>query len=453
MAGGSGTRLWPLSREKYPKQFLKVFGQKSLLRLTFERLLKLLEPKDIMVATSEEYEYHVRNDLYPYDGYSVILEPERKNTGPTVALGMLYALERLSSKEDEIFFVIPSDHYIEPVDKYVNYLRFGGDISREGYVVAFGIKPWEPNTNFGYIKIGEGLMEDGGFRAYRMAEFVEKPDISLAELFFKDGGYFWNSGNFVFTIETGLRELVEHSPEIGSFAQKGFNYTLKNYRELPEIAFDYVEMEKTKKGAVIPMDILWSDVGSFDGLYRILPNKDDKSSNAHIGDVLCIDSENTLAYSTGRLIGLIGVKDIAVVEERDAILVIKKDMSSKVRDLVNMLKGMGREEAKHHVEIHERWGKRLLLDKGPSYKIYRITIYPNKDIGPQMHMHSTRTWMVLGGTLLLKSNGKEGFISVGDSGYVHKATPYYIQNRGFIPAEVIEVRVGEYLEDDDLIPL
>ena len=449
MAGGSGTRLWPLSREKYPKQFLKIFGEKSLLRLTYERLLRLLDHRDIIIATSKEYEYHVRNDLYPYDGYSLVLEPERKNTGPTVLLGLLFALEKLSSSEDEVFFVIPSDHYIQPEERYLDYLRFAQKVAKMGYVVAFGIKPSSPDTNFGYIKLGEKLLSEGEAVAYNMERFVEKPSYQLAQDFLRDGSYMWNSGNFAFTIKVGLEEIKTNASHMWELSGESFGVMIENYSKLPEIAFDYMQMEKTKRGAVIPMDIVWSDVGSFEGLYRVLPSN--HKGNVHVGDTLCLDSENTLAYSTDRLVALIGVRDVAVVEERDAVLVLSRDASHKVKDLVNHLISMGRREAKYHVELHERWGKRLLLDEGNAYKIYKLTIYPNREIGPHMHMHSTRTWMVLKGTLLFNSKGEESFVSVGDSRFVNKATPYLIRNSGFIPAELIEVRVGEYLEDDDVI--
>lgn len=451
MAGGSGTRLWPLSREKYPKQFLKIFGNKSLLRLTYERLLKLVHHKDIIIATSEEYEYHVKNDLYPYEGYSLILEPERKNTGPTVLLGMLFALEKLSVKEDEVLLVIPSDHYIKPEERYVQYLNFGKKLAKMGYVVAFGINPSHPDPNFGYIKLGETLLSEEDLMAYRIDRFVEKPSYSTAQEFLREGSYMWNSGNFAFTIKVGLEEFKTNAPELWEFAQRGFHYTMENYSKLPEIAFDYIEMEKTKRGAVIPMDVEWSDIGSFEGLYRVLP-KDD-NSNACVGDTLCIDTENTLAYSTERLLALVGVNNVAVVEERDALLVIRRDMSHKVRDLVAMLKNMGRKEAKYHVEVHEEWGKRLLLDEGNAYKIYKLTIYPGREMGPYMHMHSTRTWMVLRGTLLFKLKDSERYASVGENLFIGKAQAYSIKNTGFIPAELIEVRVGEYLGEDDQVPV
>lgn len=450
MAGGSGTRLWPLSREKYPKQFLKVLGDKSLLKLTYERLLNFLDHSDIMIATSYEYEYHVRNHLYPYEGYSLILEPEKKNTGPTVMLGILFALEKLLSSEDDVLFVVPSDHYLYPTEKYVNYLKFGAKLARMGYIVTFGIKPSSPDTNFGYIKLGKSILSEGDYTAYQMERFVEKPSYTVAQNFLEEGSYMWNSGNFALTLKTGLEEIKENAPELWQFAREGFEHTLRNYSKLPEIAFDYIEMEKTKKGAVIPMDINWSDVGSFEGLYKVLPVND--RGNAHVGDTLIMDAENTLAYSTERLVALIGVSDVAVVEERDAVLVIRRDASHKVRDLVNKLKSMGRREAKYHVEIHERWGRRLLLDEGNTYKIYRLTIYPQREIGPHMHMHSTRTWMILSGTLLFNVKREEKFVSVGDSCFAGKATPYFIKNQGFIPAELIEVRVGEYLGDEDVIP-
>ncbi|RMH01469.1 MAG: mannose-1-phosphate guanylyltransferase/mannose-6-phosphate isomerase, partial [Aquificota bacterium] len=386
-----------------------------------------------------------------YEGYSLILEPERKNTGPTALLGMLFALEKLKASEDEVLFVVPSDHYIEPEEKYVEYLKLGEKVAKMGYVVAFGIKPSSPDTNFGYIKLGSQILSEKEATAYKIERFVEKPPYELAQEFLKDGSYMWNSGGFAFTIGVGLEEIKSNAPDMWELAGGSFEGMIKNYSRLPEIAFDYIEMEKTKRGAVIPMDILWSDVGSFEGLYRVLPSN--SNGNAHVGDVLFLDAENTLAYTSGRLLALIGVKDVAVIEERDAVLVLKRDASHKVKDLVSRLKSLGRREAKYHVEVHERWGKRLLLEEGDTYKIYKLTLYPSKEIGPQMHMHSTRTWMILKGTLLFEINQDKNYASVGDSRFANKTTPYFIKNVGFVPAELIEVRVGEYLGDEDVVPV
>ncbi|MCX7989783.1 MAG: mannose-1-phosphate guanylyltransferase/mannose-6-phosphate isomerase [Aquificaceae bacterium] len=450
MAGGSGTRLWPLSRENYPKQFLKLMGGQSLLRMAYERALRVADHKDIVIVSHRDYEHHIRNDLYPYEGYSLLLEPQRRNTGPAVAFGLTYMAEVLGTEGNEVVAVLASDHYIDPPEVFEKYLRFASQVATEGYLVAFGLFPDSPNVNFGYIKQGEEILKGEGMEAYRIESFTEKPPLEKAELFVREGGYYWNSGNFLFRLDVGLQEYEEHAPEIFEHMFKGYHHMLQHYSYLRDISFDYLEMERTKRGAVVPMRLRWSDVGSFEGFYALLK---DEGGNACVGDVLCLDTEGSFVYSSGRLVCVLGLKDLVVVEEKDSLLVMKREDSARVRELVSKLKEKSRREAVYHVEINEPWGKRLLLEEGGVYRIYKLTIYPNKAITRRIHMHQDLICLVLKGTVCFESEGSSQYKTAGETFYVRRATPYRVKNCGFIPAELIEVRSGEYLEEKDAILL
>ena len=451
LAGGSGTRLWPLSRENYPKQFLKIFGDKSLLLMTYERALKLANHEDIVIISHQDYKNHIVNDLYPYTGYSLVLEPQRKNTGPAVALGLLYIRDVLKASLEEEVLILASDHYIEPQDRFVEYMHFGKLVAKDGYVVAFGIQPSSPDVNFGYIKAGNEIKAEGELKAYAIKRFVEKPPIQTARAFLEEGGYFWDSGNFFLRLDVGLEEFETNAQEIGQHMKKGYAEFLKAYHQLPDIAFDYIEMEKTKRGAVIPMDITWSDVGFFDGLYRLLQKED--SNNACVGDVFCLDTEGSLVLSSDRLLCTVGLKDTLIVETKDSVLVMKKDGSAKVKELVKLLKESKRREVIENIEKNEAWGKSILLEEGQGYSVHKLILYPGKRISKRMHMHHNRVWMMLKGTLYIKFNELDFYFTPGESKYVKRTEAYSMENPGFIPAELLEIRMGEYIDDGDVILL
>ncbi len=449
LAGGSGTRLWPLSREKHPKQFLKLLGDRSFLRMTYERALRLVDPRDILIITHKDYQHKVKNDLYPHEGYGLLVEPNRKNTGPAIAYGLLYIKEILDADDEEVVFVLASDHLIQPEEKFVDYLKFSRGVAEKGYVVAFGIRPTRPEQNFGYIKADGPIEEQGDMKAYLMESFVEKPSRARAEEMLQEGVYFWNSGNFVFRLDTALEEYRLNAPEVYEFMFEGYKSFVQNYHKLPDISFDYIEMEKTKRGAVIPMDLLWSDVGSFDGLYSILDK--DQKENACVGRGLCIDSRGNLVYSNGKLVCLVDVEDTLVVEDRDAVLVMKRGSAAKVRELVKTLKEKNYKEAYYPLENSYEWGTELLLESGEGYRIYKLSILPGKGLGLRMHMHQNRSWTVLKGTLRVTVGSETRYYTSGDTAYANRTTPYNVENAGFIVAELLEIRMGEYLEEDDII--
>jgi mannose-1-phosphate guanylyltransferase / mannose-6-phosphate isomerase len=450
LAGGSGTRLWPASREAYPKQFLKLSGGKSLLQQTLERLLKIFSPQDILLLTNEQYKFHVLSEVNEISkdlADNILLEPARRNTAPAIALGMKYCLERLRTSSEEVLFVCPSDHIIKPVEKFVEYVKLAEKVARQGYIVAFGIKPLYPETGYGYIKItGE---DHGGY--YLVERFTEKPDLETAKRFLSEGNYFWNSGMFVFTIETMIEELRLCAPEIYQLFNQPLDDMIANFPKMLDISIDYAVMEKSKKVVAIPMDIYWSDIGSWDSLYDAL-DKDEKA-NVILGDVLAKDTESCLVIGNKRLIATVDLKDLIIVETDDAILIAKRGSAQKVKHVLEELKAKNRVETIEHRTVYRPWGEYTVLEEGPRYKIKRIVVKPGASIDLQIHHHQNKHWIVVKGTAKVTIGDRVMYVHENESVYVPKSTPHRLENPGEIPLEIIEVQNGDYVGEDDIIRL
>jgi len=450
LAGGSGTRLWPASREAYPKQFLKLGGKKSLLQQTLERILNIVSPKDILLLTNEQYIFHVLSEVNEVSkdlSDNILLEPARRNTAPAIALGMKYCLERLRISPEEVLFVCPSDHIIKPVEKFVEYVKLAEKVARQGYIVAFGIKPLYPETGYGYIKItGKDL---GGY--YLVEKFTEKPNFETAKRFLSEGNYFWNSGMFVFTIETMIEELRLCIPEIYQLFNQPLEDMIATFPKMPDISIDYAVMEKSKKVVAIPMDIYWSDIGSWDSLYDAL-DKDEKA-NVILGDVLAKDTESCLVIGNKRLIATVDLKDLTIVETDDAILIAKRGSAQKVKHVLEELKAKNRIEAIEHRTVYRPWGECSILEEHPRYKIKRIVVKPGASIDLQIHHHWSKHWIVVKGTAKVTIGNKIMHIHENESVYVPKSTLHRLENPGEIPLEIIEVQNGDYVGEDDIIRL
>jgi mannose-1-phosphate guanylyltransferase/mannose-6-phosphate isomerase len=450
LAGGSGTRLWPASRETYPKQFLKLNGKKSLLQQTIERILKTSSPEDIILLTNEQYKFHVLAELNEISENltdKILLEPARRNTAPAIAFGMKYCLERLRVEPSEVLLVCPSDHIIKPVEKFVEYVRLAEKVAKQGYLITFGIKPLYPETGYGYIKItGE---DKGGY--YSVERFTEKPDFETAKRFLSEGNYFWNSGMFAFTIETMIEELRLCAPEIYQLFDHPLEAMIANFHKMPDISIDYAVMEKSKKVVAIPMDIYWSDIGSWDSLYDVL-EKDEKG-NVILGNVLTKETENSLIIGNKRLIATIDLKDLIIVETDDALLIAKRGSAQKVKHIVEELKAWNRVEALEHKTVYRPWGEYTVLEEGPRYKIKRIVVKPGAKLSLQMHYHRSEHWVVVKGTAKVTIGDKVMYIHENESAYVPKSTPHRLENPGKIPLEIIEVQNGEYVGEDDIVRL
>ncbi len=461
LAGGSGTRLYPLSRKHFPKQFLKIWDKESLFQKTVKRNLKSVNSiDDIIIITNNDYQFHIKNqitEILQNDTeipFNIILEPVGRNTAPAIALTAKYALEKLNADENEILFISPSDHLISPDEKFTEYVKKAEELAKKGYIVTFGIRPNKPETGYGYIEKNGEI--DSEFEAYKVKQFHEKPDLETAKKYILSGDYFWNSGMFVFSIKTILEELKKHSPEIYDLLEgKTFEEVVMSFAEMPDISIDYAVMEKTDKAVVLPLDIMWSDVGSWDSVYEV--SEKDENQNVKIGNVIDIDTKNSLIMGDKRLIAAIGLEDLIIVETPDAVVIAKKGEGQKIKDLVSVLKN--NEETKplteFHTTVYRPWGSYTELEKGERYRIKRITVQPGEKLSLQMHHHRSEHWIVVKGTAKVVLECEDGrlqefYIHENESTYVPKTTKHRLINPGKIPLEIIEVQVGEYVEEDDI---
>ena len=458
LAGGSGTRLWPLSRKNYPKQFLQLNTDKSLLQQTAERLLKVFTPDDIVVMTNSDYKFHVLSDVSSLQRNKhkssithVILEPEGRNTAPAIALGMKYCIEKLKCNDEEVIFVCPSDHIIRPAERFAEYIKVAEDIASKGYIVTFGIKPTRPETGYGYMKAKGKKLESDGHEYFIVDKFTEKPDLEKAKNYIKQGTYYWNSGMFAFSIGTMKKEFKKHVPAIRKKLDLKFDEFVFNFDQMPGISIDYAVAEKSDKIAILPIDVYWNDIGSWDSLYEVV-DKDDRG-NIKMGDVMTKDTKDTLVISSNRLISTIGLEDCLIIDTEDAVLVAKKGETQKVRDIVDQLNKSKRKEALEHVTSYRPWGSYTVLEEGERYKIKRIVVNPGARLSLQMHYHRSEHWVVVRGAAKVTIGEEEIYVHENESVYVPKSSLHRLENPGKVPLEMIEVQNGEYVGEDDIVRL
>ena len=455
LSGGSGTRLFPLSRESYPKQFIKLFSDKSLFQETVLRFLKFLSPEDLVISSKDSYRFLLEEQLKEIgvepERPGFVLEPAGRNTAPAVALAVRFLVEK-GAPNDELLFVAPSDHFIKPDDAIASILPKVEELARRGYLVTFGIEPTRPETGYGYILRGEPIGESG----FKVERFVEKPSLEKAMEYLTSGNYYWNSGMFAFTVETFVEELRRHAPEIYSVIFEGsFEEAVERFTECPDISIDYAIMEKTDRAAVVPCNFQWSDVGSWDSVYEISPK--DEKENAIEGKAFNLGVEGCMIlnkdFEGERLIVGVGLEDVMVIGTRDVTLVVKKGESQKVKEVVKALKKSP--ELRHFVETHpivyRPWGHFVELGKGERYRIKKIVVKPGGKLSYQMHYHRSEHWIVVKGTAKVVIDGKEHFVHENESIFVPKTTPHRLENPGKVPLEVIEVQVGEYVGEDDIV--
>ncbi len=438
LAGGSGTRLWPLSREYFPKQFIK-FDETSLFQKTVKRAVLLSKIPEIYVITNEKYRFIIKDQLREIEleipDENILIEPEAKNTLPAICYGIKVIMDRHG---DEKVAVLPSDHLVEANDEYFRAFENAEELA-DKYLVTFGVKPTKPHTGYGYIKPGERV--NGGFI---VDEFTEKPDYETAKRFIEEG-YLWNSGMFLFKASIFFEECMKYHPEIVKIFE--IEDVKEAYKKLPRISIDYGIMEKTDKAAVVPLNVLWSDVGSFDALYAV--SDKDESGNAIRGESLVIDSKNNLILSE-RLVAAIDIEDAVIVDTRDAVLICPRKSAQKVRTIVDILKSRKDKRAEVHRTIYQPWGSITVLEEGKFYKINRLTVLPKKKLSMQRHYHRSEHWIVVKGTAKVVVDDNEFLLRNGESTFVPAGKIHRIENPGLIPLEVIEVQIGEYIGEDDL---
>ena len=446
LAGGGGTRLFPLSRARFPKQFLKVTGDESLFAQTVQRFMAVTEPKNLVVVTNRDHEYLVKSELASCGAAKahVVLEPVGRNTAPAIALAAAFCRDKLGAAESEVLFVTPCDHVIQPVDVFAAGVLDAVKLAEQGSIVTFGIRPAGPETGYGYIQAGE---RQGG--AYIVKSFREKPDQATAEKYIAAGNYYWNSGMFGFTAGRLFRELAAQQPEIAELTSEPVEKILEQFEKMPDVSIDYGIMEKAGDVLVIPLAAYWNDIGSWDAIYDVLGK--DKAGNAVKGDCINMGCTNTLMLSHRHLVAGIGLDDILVVETADAILVAKKGESQKVKDVVAQLKNKGRREATEHPTDYRPWGSYTILGEGPDYKIKRIVVDPGQTLSLQMHHHRSEHWVVVSGTAQVVIGDREQMVCDDESVFVPQSVKHRLHNPGKIPLVLIEVQSGRYLGEDDIV--
>jgi mannose-1-phosphate guanylyltransferase/mannose-6-phosphate isomerase len=450
LAGGSGTRLWPLSREELPKQFLNLTNHSTLLQNTVIRSLVFTDPDNLFVVAGKNWQALVQHQVKQVTNCGnecVIQEPCGRNTCPAIALGITYLLDKKGADKDDRVLICPSDHVIEDVTAFSSAVESAVAATEQGYISTFGIVPTAPETGFGYIHAG-----DLNWNGYcELKRFVEKPDLETAKQYVEEGNYYWNSGMFVFRIGDMMEALNKYIPEIGEAAEKGYDHLLDCFKDMPSISIDYAVMEKLERCAMIPLDAGWSDVGSWDAVYDISEKRD--NSNAVHGDAILQDSTDNLMFSRERLLVGVDLHDMLVVDTPDALFVAPKGSSQKVRDVVKELKDKGRKEATEAPESARPWGTYKVLTEADRYKIKKIAIEPGKRLSLQYHHHRSEHWIVVKGTALVTLNEKEIFLHEGESIFIPKNSHHRLANPGKIPLEIIEVQNGEYLGEDDIVRL
>lgn len=445
LAGGKGTRLWPLSRENYPKQFIKFFDELSLYQMTLKRAIKLAKEEDIFVITSYELLDLIKSDTLKISEKimkNIIAEPEGKNTLPAVVLGLF------ECGEEEVFVVMPSDHYIERDEDFINNLQTACKEAGKGKFVTIGISPTRPETGFGYIQADK--LVNG---VYSVKAFIEKPDLKRAKEFIKQKKFFWNSGIFAFRKKEFLSALKAYEPEIFKYFKAGKDSFLNNYKNIRPQSIDYGIMERVsiEKVSMVPSDFIWNDLGSFDAFENILSK--DENNNIHRGDnsFYSFESKNNLILNNQKLTVMIGCEDITYIDSEDAVLIMKKGEGQKIKDVFNFLKQKGAKEINYLKTGYRPWGFYTVLLEGERYKIKKITVNPGASLSLQMHHHRSEHWVVIKGTAKVTLDKEIYYVHENESIYIPKSKKHRLENPGKITLEIIEVQNGEYLSEDDII--
>jgi mannose-1-phosphate guanylyltransferase/mannose-6-phosphate isomerase len=451
LAGGLGTRFWPLSRSQYPKQVLRLLGSESLLQATCGRLLPRIPPERLAVVSAAAQADVIRLDLHRQGLANVHLwlEPEGKNTAPAVALAA--ALMGPEHKND-IMAVFPADHYIRDTAAFHQALDQGAALAQAGFLVTFGITPTRPDTGYGYIKAGEPLA-GGGLKALA---FREKPDLSRARAFLEEGGYYWNSGIFLFRRDVFQKALAQHLPEVhqelkGLVPGVSQDALAEVYRLLPNISLDHGIMEKADNVAVVPVDLGWSDVGTWSALHDLVPADD--RGNVILGRALDIDSRDSLIFSQDRLVATIGLSNMIVVDTPDATLVCPRDRVQEVKDLVAELTRQDQVESREHLTVERPWGRYTVMQGGPGYKVKKVVVDPGCRLSLQLHHRRAEHWVVVEGEALVTIGEKVSQVLPNQSVYIPLETAHRLENPGTEPLALIEVQTGDYLEEDDIVRL
>ena len=456
LSGGSGTRLWPLSREAYPKQFLPLAGEDSMLQATWLRVAPIAPSAPPIVIANEEHRFLAAEQLRLVGvlNPAIVLEPVGRNTAPAIAAA---ALQAMAAGDDPLLLVLPSDHVVRDAEAFRAAVQAASPAAEQGALVTFGIVPTAPETGFGYIQAEAGQAAPGeGVR--KVLRFVEKPDAGTARRYLEEGGYYWNSGMFLFRASRYLDELRKFRPDILEATTRAFEAAKRDgdfvrldrdaFAACPSDSIDYAVMEKTGDACVVPVDIGWNDVGSWSALWDV--SEQDDAGNAHHGDVIAVDSRDSYAYAR-RLVALVGVDNLVVVETDDAVLVARKDRVQQVKDVVAKLKSDRRSQAALHREVHRPWGSYDSIDMAEGFQVKRIKVKPGARLSLQSHARRAEHWIVVRGIARVTRDNDVFELFANQSTYIPIGAKHRLENPGTEMLELIEVQSGDYLGEDDIV--
>lgn len=457
MSGGSGTRLWPLSREAHPKPFIRLPDGQSLLQKTLQRAAALDGVATVLTVTNREHYFLTRDD-YEETGLGVereyLLEPVGRNTAPAIAAAALHLAGKYG--DDVVMLVLAADHLINDQPAFAAAVRAAEDAALNGWLVTFGVQPTHPETGYGYIESGDAL---GAAGCHRVACFTEKPPLDVAKTYVASGRHFWNSGMFCFKAGRILEDLRAHAPEVVACAQEALArgdaaaqprvLNADSFGKAPNISIDYAVMEKADRVAMVGAKFDWSDIGSWPALAGLTPADD--QGNRFQGEVVNIGSRNTVVSSANRLVATIGLDNLLVIDTPDALLVADANRAQEVKDIVGKLKKDGHESTIFHRTVHRPWGTYTVLEEGPGFKMKRIVVKPGASLSLQLHHHRSEHWVVVSGLAAVVNGENEVFIHPNESTYIPANTRHRLKNPGVIDCVMIEVQVGQYLGEDDIV--
>ena len=452
LAGGTGSRLWPLSREMYPKQLLCLTDNVSLLQATIKRVDAISGMLPPVIVVGEEHRFTTKSqidELELVEDYTILLEPVGRNTAPAICGAVEYIFDH-EKKDDQVLLILPADHLIRDLHAFEKAVGEAAQKALEGAVVTFGIEPERPETGYGYIERGE---------KGRVASFKEKPAFEVAKQYANDGNYYWNSGMFAFTAGTFLQEIEKHAPLILSHMKTAvkngsrdgcfFRFSLDGMDKCPDDSVDYALMEKTDRAVVVAADLGWSDIGSWQALYDVLEK--DRNGNVSYGDVLLEDTKNSLVRADDMLVATVGIEDTLVVQTSDAVLVAPLSRSQDVKKIIARLKKDKRDEFRFHRTVYRPWGSYSVLTVESRYQIKIITVNQGEKLSLQMHHHRHEHWVVVKGTAKVTNGDRDIMLHEDESTYIPAGNVHRLENPGVIPLELIEVQIGSYLGEDDIV--
>ena len=464
LSGGSGTRLWPVSRSAYPKPFMRMADGQSLLHKTLDRALRLADEGRVLTVTGRDY-YFLNRDAYDahlhaqLDRLPFLLEPAGRNTAPAILLAALYTTEHVAA--DAILLVLPADHLIRDIDAFVGDVRAAQRLARDGWLVTFGIPPQQPETGFGYIRMGAPIEQRNG---REIAAFVEKPNRATAEGYLASGDYVWNSGMFCFRADTLLTVAAETCPDVLAAARKCYasargqesplEFDREAFLAMPDISIDYAIMERARHCAVVPASFDWSDIGSWKAVSELeSADAPDASGNRVQGSAVVIESENCYIQGDKRMVAVVGVKNLVIVDTGDAVLVADRERAQEVKQVVERLRSSDHAAARFHQTVHRPWGSFTVLEDGADCKVKRLTVKPGQVLSLQLHHRRSEHWTVVQGTAKVRVGDKEFLLNRNESAYIPMETLHRLENPTARDIHLIEVQCGDYFGEDDIVRL